>query len=77
MHLWFAMSLDAAGRANQHHMLRHILIQDIGTDIDLRQNGNRRASALPASEKRVTADSNGSAAHVRYWPKADIEAWRF
>jgi len=69
------MSLDAARRANQHHMLRHIviLIQDMGTDIGLRQNGNRRASALPASEKRVIAESIGYTARVHYWPSADIQ----
>jgi len=77
MHAWFAMSLGAAGRVNQRPMLRDTLIQDMDMGIDLRPNGNGRASALPASEKRVTADSNGSAAHVRYRPKADIEAWRF
>jgi len=66
MHASFAMSLGAAGRANQHHMLRDILIQDMGTDIDLRQNGNRRASALPASEKRVIAESIACAARVRF-----------
>jgi|SRR6516225_5511936 len=69
MHLWFAMSLDAVGGANQHHMLRHILIQDMGTGIDLRQNGNRRASALPASEKRVIAESIGCATRVGFWPE--------
>jgi len=63
------MSLDAAGRANQHHMLHDILIQDMGTGIDLRQNGNRRASALPASEKRVIAESIGCASRVRYLAK--------
>ena len=51
------MSLGAAGRGNQRPMLRNILIQDMGTGIDLRPNGNGRASALPASEKRATADS--------------------
>ena len=71
------MSLGAAGRGDQRPMLRNIHIQDMGMGIDLRPNGNGRASALPASEKRVTADSNGSAAHVRYWPKADIEARLF
>src|SRR5262249_10051691 len=68
MHAWFAMSLGAAGRVNQRPMLRDILIQDMGMGIDLRPNGNGRASALPASEKRVTADSIGCAVHVRYWP---------
>src|SRR6516225_10135686 len=72
MHLWFAMSLDAVGGANQHHMLRHILIQDMGTGIDLRQNGNRRASALPASEKRVIAESIGCATRVRFWPTLSL-----
>src|SRR5215475_2125455 len=72
MHAWFAMSLGAAGRVNQRPMLRDILIQDMGTGIDLRPNGNGRASALPASEKRVTADSHGCAAHVRFWPLATL-----
>jgi len=66
------MSLGAAGRVSQRPMLRDIRIQDLGTGIDHRPNGNRKASALPASEKRVTADSIGCAAHVRFWPKADI-----
>ena len=66
MYAWFAMSLGAAGRVNQRAMLRDILIQDMGTGIDHRPNGNRRASALPASEKRVTADSIGCAANVHF-----------
>src|SRR5262245_6372243 len=57
MQAWFAMSLGAAGRGDQRPMLRNILIQDMGMGIDLRLNGNGRASALPASEKRATADS--------------------
>jgi len=52
-------------------MLRDILIRDMGTGIDLRPNGNGRASALPASEKRVTADSIGL--HMSaFGGKADI-----
>ena len=66
------MSLGAAGRVNQRLMLRDIHIQDMGTDIDLRPSGKGRASALLASEKRVTADSIGCAAQVRFWPIADI-----
>jgi len=62
------MSLDAAGRINQRFMPRDILIQDMGTaqPIDLQPNGNGKASALPASEKRVTADSIGCAANVHF-----------
>src|SRR5215475_1892386 len=74
MHAWFAMSLGAAGRVNQRPMLRDTLIQDMDVGIDLRPNGNGRASVLPASKKMVTADSIGCGAHVRFWGEVELES---
>src|SRR5262245_29442085 len=74
MHAWSAMSLGAAGRVNQRPLLRGTLIQDMDTGIDLRPNGNGRASVLPASKKRVTADSIGCGADVRFWGDVELES---